>query len=88
MQKEPDFAFEKKLAIHECFYGNSHEMAKMIERLMICMRETNLHHGVKCEFFRIDFRQPYFNESIQFPTGALILHMKWGSKKEIEKKSE
>lgn len=86
--KEPEFAFGKKLGIAECLHGNYHEIAKMVERLMICMRETNEKHGVFCEFFRLDFRQPYFDEQMQFPIGCLILDMKWGSKKELEKKNE
>lgn len=51
--------------------------------VMVCMQETNKKHGVQCEFFRLDFRQPYFDETLEFPGGALILDMKWGSKKEL-----
>jgi DNA-directed RNA polymerase subunit RPC12/RpoP len=83
MKDEPGFAFGKKLGVAECLYGNRAALAQMIERLMVCMKETNQHHGVECEFFRIDFRQPYFDEIEQFPRGALILDMKWGSKKEL-----
>jgi len=84
--REPDFAFEKKLGIAECLYGNPIAISNMIARLMVCMQETNKLHGVECEFFRLDFRQPYLDEQFQFPFGDLILHMKWGSKKELEKK--
>lgn len=83
---EPDFAFGKKLGIADCVYGNLATLASMIQRLMFCMKETNKNHGVECEFFRLDFRQPYFDETIEFPIGALILDMKWGSKKELEEK--
>ena len=81
---ETDFAFGKKLGIAECVYGNHATLASMIQRLMLCMKETNKNHGVECEFFRLDFRQPYFDETMEFPIGALILDMKWGSKKELE----
>ena len=83
----PEFAFGKKLGVSECVYGNTHQLANLIERLMFCMKETNQNHGVECEFFRLDFRQPYFDEQMQFPIGSLILDMKWGSKKELEEKS-
>jgi len=84
--KEPQFAFGKKLGIAECLYGNVPEISKMIHRLLVCMKETNNLHKVECEFFRLDFRQPYYDELDQFPIGALILDLKWGSKKEIEAK--
>jgi hypothetical protein len=53
------------------------------------MKETNKNHGVESEFFRLDFRGMDAYEQItnQFPLGALVLDMKWGSKKEIEKKN-
>ena len=84
--REPDFAFEKKLRISDILYRNPSAISIMIERLMVCMKETNKLHGVECEFFRLDFREPYFDEQDQFPVAALILHMKWGSKKELDKK--
>jgi hypothetical protein len=52
------------------------------------MQETNKKHGVQCEFFRLDFRQPYFDEQLEFPYGSLILDMKWGSKKELQEKQK
>jgi len=86
MHKEPEFAFGKKLGIAECLYGNPSAISDIVGRLMVCMKETNKNHGVECEFFRLDFRQPYFDERMEFPIGALILDMKWGSKKELEEK--
>lgn len=87
--KQPQFAFEKKLGLAECLYGNIPAISNAIERLMVCMKETNKIHQVECEFFRLDFRQPYLDEQMQFPYGSLILDMKWGSKKELnEKKAE
>ena len=88
LDKEPDFAFGKKLGIAEFLYGNSHEIVNMIERLLVCMKETNQLHGVHCEFFRLDFRQSYFDEQVEFPLGYFILDMKWGSKKELKEKDE
>jgi hypothetical protein len=86
-KEEPDFAFGKKLGINECLYGDPVGISQMISRLMFCMKESNKHHGVQCEFFRLDFRQPYFDEQMQFPIGSLILDMKWGSKKELQEKN-
>ncbi len=88
--KEPDFAFGKKLGVAECVYGNISVIPDVISRLMQCMKETNKIHNVDCEFFRLDFRQPYNDEIIlqEFPYGSFVLDMKWGSKKEIEKKNE
>lgn len=86
MSKEMDFAFEKKLGVADCLYGNPSSISNIISRLMLCMKETNEKHGVECEFFRLDFRQPYFDERMQFPQGSLILEMKWGSKKELDDK--
>jgi hypothetical protein len=85
--KEPEFVFGKKLGIAECLYGDAVAISNMITRLMVCMQETNKIHGVQCEFFRLDFRTPYFDEQMQFPIGALILDIKWGSKKEFEEKN-
>lgn len=79
-----EFSFEKKLGVAECLCVDIRSISKLIERLMFCMKETNQKHGVQCEFFRLDFRQPYFYEEHQFPIGSLILDMKWGSKKELE----
>lgn len=85
--KEPEFVFLKKLGIAECLYGDHIAISNIIARLLFCMQETNKKHGVQCEFFRLEFRPPYFDEAMQFPRGALILDMKWGSKKELEKKA-
>ncbi len=87
MDKEPNFAFEKKLGVNESLYGNISELIVAIERLLICMKETNKNHNLHCEFFRLDFRQPYFDEMMQFPMGSLILDFKFGCKKELNEKS-
>ncbi len=79
-------AFQKKLGVAECLYGDPVSLSNIIARLMVCMKETNQKHGVHCEFFRLDFRQPYFDEQMEFPYGSLILDMKWGSKEELKKK--
>lgn len=84
--KQPQFAFGKKLGLAEFLYGNIPAIASAIEHLMVCMKETNKTHQVECEFFRIDFRPRYLDEQIQFPYGSLILDMKWGSKKELNEK--
>lgn len=84
MSDNPDFAFGKKLGIADSLYGNPSAICHIVEKLMVCMKETNKKHGVKCEFFRLDFRQPYFDEQLEFPFGFLILDMKWGSKRELE----
>lgn len=84
IDKNPDFAFEKKIGLSECLYGNKEGIFIAIERLMACMKETNKMHNASCEFFRLDFRQPYLDETFQFPLGCLILHLQWGSKKELE----
>lgn len=81
---EPDFAFEKKIGVSESLYGNQRAIAQVIERLIFCMKETNQKNDFECEFFRIDFRQPYFDERMEFPLGFLILHIKWGCKKELK----
>lgn len=85
MSEEPNFAFEKKLRIAECVYGDIPMLSNLISKLFICMQETNKLHKVECEFFRLDFRQAYFYEQFEFPLGSLILDLKWGSKKELEK---
>ncbi len=84
VQDNPDFTFQKKLGIPESMYGTHPVIINAISRLMQCMKETNELHNVSCEFFRLDFRQPYFDEQMQFPVGSLILDLKWGSKKELE----
>jgi len=86
--KELEFAFGKQVGIAECMLGNISCMQDILGRLMVCMQETNKNHDVSCEFFRLDFRQPYFDEQLIFPIGSLILDMKWGSKKELEEKNE
>lgn len=86
--KEPDFAFGKKLGIAECLHGDPIAISKMIARLMFCMQETNKLHSLYCEFFRLDFRPPSLDETLEFPMGTLILEMKWGSKEELKKVSK
>jgi hypothetical protein len=85
--KEPQFAFGKKLGIAECLYNDIPFMQNMIGRLMVCMKETNKLHNVSCEFFRLDFRPQTYEEELlrEFPLSVLILDLKWGSKKELEK---
>jgi len=86
--KEPTFAFGKKLGITENYFfeTNMKCLLDCIERLLFCMKETNKNHGVECEFFRLDFRQPYFDEKFEFPLGCFLLDLKWGSKKEFQEK--
>ncbi len=86
MDNEPNFAFEKKIGIASSLYGDIPSLINTIQLLLHCMKETNKNHEVGCEFFRLDFRQPYFDEKNQFPIGALLLDMKWGSKKELNEK--
>jgi FAD synthase len=83
---EPQFSFEKKIGVNEIFLDDVNRLLNVIRRLLVHMKETNQKHKVSCEFFRLDFRQAYFDESLTFPFGSLILDMKWGSKKEIEEK--
>ncbi len=83
--KQPEFAFQKKIGINQCMYGDISHISNIIERLMVCMMESNKFNEVECQFFRLDFRQPYFDEQMQFPYGSLILDMKWGSKEELIK---
>ncbi len=85
--KQPEFAFQKKIGINQCMYGDISHISNIIERLMVCMMESNKFNEVECQFFRLDFRQPYFDEQMQFPYGSLILDMKWGSKNELNKKN-
>ena len=85
---EPQFAFEKKIAVNEICLDNVNSLLIAIERLLVCMKETNQNHGVSCEFFRLDFRKHNFDDIFTFPLGSLILDMKWGSKKEIEEKRQ
>ena len=80
---EPEFAFGKRLGI-----ADGTTIPQMVARLIACMRETNKIHGVECEFFRLDYRQPYFDETFEFPLASLILDMKWGCKREFESKQE
>lgn len=84
--KEPNFAWGKKLGIAEALYGDVRAISSAIERLLFCMKESNELNKMECEFFRIDFRQPFMDEEFQFPRGSLILDMKWGSRKELEDK--
>lgn len=79
------FAFEKKLGIADCLYGDIPALLMGIEKLLYCMKETNKMHNVECEFFRLDFRPRYIYEQPNFPIGSLILDMKWGSQQELKK---
>lgn len=84
--KEIPFAFGKKIGINDqCLGIDISLFLNIIGKLLVCMKETNKHHNIDCEFFRLDFRQPYFDEELQFPRGALILDMKWGHKDDVEK---
>jgi|GEM_PF-1723868 len=89
-ENEPQFAFGKKLGINECIYGNIPELLNIIGRLLYFMKETNQLHNVSCEFFRLDFRQLYFDEELlrEFPIGSFVLDLKFGSKKELKDKNE
>jgi hypothetical protein len=90
IEKQPQFAFGKKLGINECLYGNIPKLSEMIARLLYCMKETNKIHNVSCEFFRLDFRQMTFEEDLltEFPYGSFVLDLKFGSKKELEEKAK
>jgi hypothetical protein len=81
---EPEFAFGKRLGITEHLYGDHQFLLDMIARLFVCMKQTNKNFKTECEFFRLDFRNPYFDEKMEFPLDCLILDLKWGSKKELE----
>lgn len=83
---EPEFAYEKKIGIHQQVSNDIPFLLNMIERLISCMRESNKINGVSCEFFRLDYRQPYLDEQFQFPYGYLILELKWRSRKELIEK--
>lgn len=87
--QQPQFAFGKKLGINESLYHDLDNIQRGISLLMQCMKETNALHNVHCEFFRLDFRPPSFDEDLigEFPIGSLVLDMKWGSKKELEEKN-
>ena len=80
----PEFAFEKKISIPDCLYGDYQGVNRAFNLLFQCMKDTNKIHGVECEFFRFDFRQPYFDEIMIFARGGLICHFQWGSKEELE----
>ncbi len=88
MTEKPEFAFEKKISIPSCLYGDIEGVNRGFLILLQCMKETNKIHGLECEFFRFDFRQPYLDEGMTFPLGSLICHLKWGSKKEWDDKLE
>jgi len=82
--KEPDFAFEKIIAVSERACGDSNILLKATAMLIQGMKETNALHGLNCEFFRLDFRFPYYDEISLFPFGSLVLDLKWGSKQELK----
>ncbi len=80
---EPKFAFEKILGVSPIILEDPHNLAKMIERLLFVIKETNQLHSVSCPFFRLDFRQYYQKDGI-LPIGSLVLDLKFGSKEELE----
>ena len=84
-EKKPEFAFEKKLGIHEILYGDIPGLLNIIGKLLYCVKETNQSQGTSCEFFRLDFRPMCLDEELlmQFPSGSLVLDLKFGSKKEL-----
>jgi hypothetical protein len=84
-EDKPNFAYQKKIGISYCFYGDIPEMSKMIARLLYCMKECNEKNAHSCEFFRLDFRPAYFDETFEFPFGFLILDLKWGCQEELKK---
>lgn len=88
MDSDIEFAFEKKLGIPISAYGDTNTIVRAIELLMVCMKDTNMLHGVECEFFRIDFRKSFSDEDKPLIFESLILNMQWGSKKELEKKKQ
>jgi hypothetical protein len=83
---EPKFAFGKKIGISDSLYGDIPSLVDLIHRLLFCMKENNKIHGTTSEFFRLDFRHQYLDEQIsrEFPLGALVLDLKFGSQKEVE----
>ena len=84
-KKEPGFAFEKKLAVNEQ-HAKPKDLIREIEMLFVCMKDTNNKYGVVCEFFRLDFRPPNVHDIETFPRGSFVLDLKWGSKRELDKK--
>lgn len=88
--KEPKFAFQKRLGIAECLYGDIGSILSLVGKLLQCMKETNTYHNEDCEFFRLDFRPSTYDEELlrEFPYGSLVLDLKWGSKKEVKEELE
>lgn len=82
-EKEQDFAFEEKFNVSDFRRADCHNFAELIEELMLYMKETNIKHGCNCEFFRMDFRHSYPSERMEPLTSNFILHLMWGSKKEL-----
>jgi hypothetical protein len=87
-KSDSDFAFEKKLGIPPIFHRDLPGFLKNIHRLLFCMEETNKNFNGCYEFFRLDFRPQYLDETFLFPLGSLILDLKFGSKKEMEEKNK
>jgi hypothetical protein len=89
MDDKPDFAFGKKIAICESIdtFENRIIIFHVLERLFQCMKETNELHKVNSEYFRLDFRPQNLFEDLsqEFSRDMLVLDLKWGSKKELEK---
>ena len=85
---EPDFAFEKSLGVADSAYGNIGALMDAFGRLLVCMQECNKINNVSSEFFRVDFRTQSLDEQVMriFPRGALVMDLKWGSKKELDEK--
>jgi hypothetical protein len=80
-REESIFEFEKKIGMVDCHYDNFPVMIPLIEKLLMLMRETNKINKRENEFFSLDFREPSFEEQGQFPMGSLILHLRWGEKR-------
>lgn len=90
-ENQPDFAFGKKISFCESVYGDLDLIYKeLIPRLLDCIKQTNRLNNVECEFFRLDFRPQSLDEKItrEFPMDTLVLDLKWGSKKELNIKSQ
>ena len=89
-EEKPNFVFGKKLGLSEQMIGNIPFIIYYIKKLLFFMKETNAKQGLTCEFFRIDFRHQTINEQLQreFPLGALIIDLKFGSPKEWDEKHE
>jgi hypothetical protein len=90
MEDKPDFAFVKKLGIVDIPDQTVSIVLEVFHKLFVCMKETNDFHKVSCEFFRLDFRPQSLEEELlrKFSVGSLVMELKWGSKKELEKSKD